>query len=725
MKTGTFGESDVAFDGAARDETTGPETGERRRPGEPDTPSPADSPAAEPISSENPCLDRPPLPDPVRALLTEIGRALQREAMYPAGHPALEGSAAKLREFVAPALDGGDEISIDVARDQLSVAGAVTDPGNLILTTLADRLHRHQVSAVRLRGAVGTEEISELLAALNSDPVGAVTPLQDRTWRHIRITFFPYEELRLDTELSADLPAGEQTNVWLAFAQAALDDDAIDLRRSMDTDRLVQRISEASSGEAYCRRVTEHLLAVEETAARESDSSVLESLTSDIVTKLDPRALGQLLEHAGGASVRRQVVSAAASSLSVDAVLKLLLESGRFEERETPDAMWLVFSKLAQRSQRGDAGQQHQAEGLVRRQVLELLTAWETEGFMPADYSSELAAVATTERGSVRREDTSSRTAIEPMQVLQMALETQQPGEAMRRSFDLLIRGDSPDAVLDVIEDTAVDNPAVDNPAARQLRELFVASEFLASKLSEETPDFSLIDRILGVAGVRAASAMLDAIATIESRANRGKVFQRLVKLGPGIGHEVMARLDDTRWYVRRNLLELLYDLGSPDGFSAAPFLEDEHEAVRRAAIRLALGQPADRERAIEAALASDDSRAVTLGLVAAKDGCPPGLAERTADLTLSENHSLELRLHAVRALTNVRSEAALRALIRIARGERRWILFRIFRRSGPPAPLELEALAALRTTWADNADAKKLLSSRRRDAGTKTPAAP
>ena len=89
----------------------------------------------------------------------------------------------------------------------------------------------------------------------------------------------------------------------------------------------------------------------------------------------------------------------------------------------------------------------------MRSQVLELLTAWETEDFMPADYSSELAAVATTERGPVRREDTNSRTAIEPMQVVQMALETHQPGEAMRRSFDLLIRGDSPDAVLDVIED--------------------------------------------------------------------------------------------------------------------------------------------------------------------------------------------------------------------------------------------------------------------------------
>jgi hypothetical protein len=706
MKTGTFGKNDVAFDGAARDETTGSETDERGRPGEPDTPSPADSPAAEPTSSEDPCVDGPELPDEVRALLTEIGRALQREGMYPANHPALEGSAAKLRGFLAPALDGRDEVSINVARDQLSVDGAATDPGNPLLAPLADRLHRHQISALSLRRAVGTEEISKLLAALNSDPVDVVTPLRDQAWRDIRITFFPYEKLRLDTEGTSDIPAGEQTNVWLAFAQAALDDDSIELEDSMDTARVVERISELCPDDAYCRRVAERLLAVEEAVARDSEKgSVVGSLTSDVVATLNPQAVGQLLEQAGGSSARRQLLSAASGSLSVEAVLKLMLEAGRFEERETPDAMWLVFSKLAQRSKRGDAGQQHQASGLVRNQVLELLTAWETDGFMPADYSAKLAAVARAESGTAAREDRSSRTAVGPLRVLQMATETQQLGEAIHRSFDLLVRADSLGSVLDVL-----DGADVDNPAARHLRELIVGPEILSSMLSGQTPDFALVDRILSAMGVRAGPAMLDAIAEVESRADRGRLFQRLVGLGPGIGHEVASRLGDARWYVRRNLLALLDELGSPDGFSAVPFLEDEHEAVRRAAIKLALKQPADRERAIEAALASDDARAVILGLVAAKDACPSGLAERVANLMLSEDHSQDLRLHAVRALASVSSEAALRALIRIARGERRWIFLR---RSGPPTPLELEALAALRAHWADKPEAKKVLSRR------------
>lgn len=718
MKTGTFGDSDVASDAAARDETTGSETDEHGRAGEQAAPSPADSSAAEPISSEDPCVDGPELPNEVRALLIEIGRALQRESMYPTDHPALEGSAAKLREFIAPALDGREEISINVARDRLSVDGAVTDPGNLTIASLADKLHRHQISAVSLGRAVETEEISELLGAVNSDPTGVVAPLRGRAWRHIRITFFPYEQLRLDTEGASDLPAGEQTNVWLAFAQAALDDDSIELEDSMDADRVAERISELCTDEAYCRRVAERLLAVEQAVGRDPENgSILGSLTSDVVTSLKPQALGQLLEHAGGSSARRQLLSSAASSLRVEAVLKLLLEARRFEERETPDAMWLVFSKLAQRSERGDADQQHQASGLVRDQVLELLTAWETDEFMPADYSTELATVARTGSRTVERKDPSSRTSIGPMRVLKMAIESQQPGNAIRQAIDRLIRDDSLEAVLEIAEDTTVDNEA-----ARQLRELIVEPETLASIMFDDTPDFSLIDRMLGVAGVRAAPALLDAISEIESRANRGKLFKRLVELGPGIGPDIVARLDDERWYVRRNLLALLDDIGPPEGFSAIPFLDDEHEAVVRAAIKLVLRQPDDRERAIQAALASGDSRAVVLGLVAAKDGCPPGLADSIADLALSEDHSQELRLHAVRALAGVRSEGALQALLSIARCGRRWF---ILKRSGPLTPLELEALDALRTTWTDNARATKVLLSRRRDAGMKAPAAP
>lgn len=707
MNTGIFGESDVAFEVAARNEKTGSETDERARREEPDAASPADSSAQEPQSSEDPCIDGPELRDEVRALLVEIGRALHREAMYPADHPALEGSAAKLREFVAPALEGRDEISINVARDQLSVDGAVTDPANPILAPLADTLHRHQVSALSLSGAVSTEEISALLAALNSDPAGPAAPLEDRAWRHIRIVFFPYEQLRLDTEETADLPAGEQTNVWLAFAQAALDDDSIDLEASMDADRLVARISELCPEERYCRRVAERLLAVEQAIARDPDQgSALGALTSDVVEKLDPQALGQLLQHAGSSPARRQLLSAAARSLRVEAILKLLLEAKRFEERETPDAMWLVFSKLAQRSERGDAGQQRQAAGLVRDQVLELLTAWETDEYMPADYSAELARVAGKDGPLTRPEDPGARTAITPLRVLQMAVEARQPGDSIRRAVELLMREDAFDALLGVIE-----GAAGDNPAARQLAESMAEPDILAITLCAEAPDFSLVDRLLGLVGVGAAAAMLDAISEGESRANRGRLFRRLVGLGAGIGAEVVSRLDDERWYVRRNLLALLDEIGeTPDGFSAVQFLDDEHEAVRLGAIKLVLKDVEGREQAIEAALSSDDPRAVILGLVAAKDGCPSGLAERVAALASAEDGSQELRLHAVRALAGVRQEDALQALLRIARGERRWF---VLKRSGPPTPLELEALAALRTTWADNAQARKLLSSR------------
>ncbi|MEE9576380.1 MAG: hypothetical protein V3W35_03125, partial [Gemmatimonadota bacterium] len=67
------------------------------------------------------------LPADVRALLTELARALHRQAMYPPEHPALRGSSVALAELVNEVLDDTPEIAIHVGRNQLAVEGALSD----------------------------------------------------------------------------------------------------------------------------------------------------------------------------------------------------------------------------------------------------------------------------------------------------------------------------------------------------------------------------------------------------------------------------------------------------------------------------------------------------------------------------------------------------------------------------------------------------------------------
>ena len=123
--------------------------------------------------------------------------------------------------------------------------------------------------------------------------------------------------------------------------------------------------------------------------------------------------------------------------------------------------------------------------------------------------------------------------------------------------------------------------------------------------LSVEPPDLVLLDRILAIVGFDAAAPLLDELATSRSRTVRRALLERLGKMGPAIATDVMARLDDQRWFVVRNLLALLEDWPEhPPEFTAMPYAIHPDPRVRRQALKLQLKMPAEREQAIAGALA-------------------------------------------------------------------------------------------------------------------------
>jgi len=86
--------------------------------------------------------------------------------------------------------------------------------------------------------------------------------------------------------------------------------------------------------------------------------------------------------------------------------------------------------------------------------------------------------------------------------------------------------------------------------------------------------------------------------------------------MGAEIAPFVIARLDDSRWYVTRNLLALLEELGPPPaGFSAAPYMRHADARVRWQAVKLQLKLPAERDEALIAGLRDQDPRTLRLAL--------------------------------------------------------------------------------------------------------------
>ncbi len=654
------------------------------------------------------------LPADVLALLTELARALHRQAMYPPEHPALHGSSVALAELVNEVLDDIPDIAIHVGRNQLVVEGALSDPNNPALASLANQLHRHHVASLALSREIEPDEVAELLAVLSADPhQDAASPLSEKAWPHVRITLLQYDRQTLDERVS--LPTGELGSVWLALAHSALADDGVDPAEATDASGLARDIEARCTDDAYARSVTQNLLEVERTIERSpGETSELQELVSNLVESLDSEALRTLLQRGTNTTERRELLAGASKTFQAGALVKLLREVAELDDCEIPHSVWLMLTKLARHAEQGLPDRRSHASEVVRKQVLELLANWDVSTSAPSDYANVLEAMSADGSAKTAHDAGSSRISVEAARILQMGIEVERVEGPVLEGFSEMVREGAIAELLDVLEEAPAENPAVQELWAQLER-----PEVLASLLDRGPLDLDVIDRLIDLLGVAAAPPLLDALAESESRAVRSQLLRRLADLGPGIGPEVVQRLDDERWFVRRNLLSLLDDLGrSPEGFTAAPYLEDENEGTRLAAIKLLLREPSERARAVAAALQCDDSRTVILGLLAARGDLPKDQVGRIVALALAEENSREVRVHAIRALNEVRSDVALEALIQIALGKRRWTLRR---RVAGRSAVGREVLAVLGSTWGDNPRAKRVLRRAGHSKGTGT----
>ena len=134
-----------------------------------DSPSSTAAPAplqrAEPQAAAQPGLGRE-----AADFLIELSVTLQKRAMYPPGHPYLKTSTERLMRR-AEVLLGKVPIAVfGIARDQMVVDGAATDPRNNIFSELADRLHRHRLATLRIIRGITDSELDRLVTLLCAEP---------------------------------------------------------------------------------------------------------------------------------------------------------------------------------------------------------------------------------------------------------------------------------------------------------------------------------------------------------------------------------------------------------------------------------------------------------------------------------------------------------------------------------------------------------------------------
>jgi len=649
--------------------------------------------------------------------LIELSIALHKHAMYPEGHPSLSPAAAGVTRRAALLLEDRATVSLGVARNQLVIEGVATDPKHPVLRELAGRLHRHHLGAITFRRGVEEGEVADALRTLaveaerTGQPLGLGPRERLATWPHVQLHALTYERLELTDEAGRS-PAGEgdarAAQLWVGLARAALATAPEDTRPpSTEPAVIAQAIDQHSKAEAtgYDQVIVGYLLqiAAELKTAGSTEAAALRRRTSRLIRTLKPETLQRLVGMGGDFAQRRQFVSDAADGMAVDAVLDILKAAAETSHETISHSLVRLLSKLAVHAEAGAAPVRPQADAALREQVQRLLAGWTLPDPNPGAYGAALHRMARAAPAGVPRTD---HHATEPDRLVAMALEIGTMGPRLPAAVGRVVAEGRLAQLLDALE-----GGAADTAAAATVRAQIATAGAVQQIVARAPIDFKLLERLVPLVGAAAAPPLLAALAVAESRGARRGLLAQLAKMGAEIAPFVIARLDDSRWYVTRNLLALLEQLGPPPaGFSAAPYMRHTDARVRWQAVKLQLKLPAERDEALVVGLRDQDPRTLrlALGLAVALQACPdtavPLLVNRAIDRTLPG----DLRALAVRALGYTRAPAALETLLQITAGGRT-----LFGRGklAAKSPELLVALAALATGWRHDPRARARLA--------------
>jgi hypothetical protein len=656
------------------------------------------------------------------AFLVEISIALHKHAIYPDGHPSLEPAAARVTARAERLLEGRPTIAFGVARYQLIIDGVATDPNQPVLRRLAETLHRHHLGAMSILSGVEIGEIASALDALAVEVGPGVPPLglapagRLPDWPHVRLHPLTLERLELIDD-AAPAPDGSDGQVggraaqlWIGLASAAIaSDPALELETlALEPATVAKAIDDHTGAVGYDQVIVGYLLQIadELKSVSGADLGALRRRTARLIAALRPETLQRLVIMGGDLAQRRAFVRGATSGMAVDSVVKILKAAADAGGQTISHGLVRMLSKLATHAELGPEHLRPVADVALREQVDRLLSGWTLDDPNPDAYGRTLQYLATLAHPDPEREDNPRPDdEADPLRILQMSLEVGASGPLVERALDRAIDAGHLRSLCWLLSSL----PPESGKVADSFRKKLTAPSTIATLVAQEPLDVESLDAMLPAISIDGYEVLLDALMTTDNRTTRRKLLDLLPLTVLDVAPLIVAKLEDERWYVQRNLLLLLERLRRvPPGFSATPWTRHPDARVRYQALALQLTLPEERESALRGALEDRDERVARLGLLAYQQRSSRSVTSLVAHIAMRPRVTDELRIHAVRALGQSGERAALDTLLRLADGGKS-VLGKP--KLAPCTPIVLAAVQAIADAWSTDRQASDILA--------------
>jgi hypothetical protein len=605
----------------------------------------------------------------ITPVLREFVNALAKSSMYPAGHRFAIQTAEQFTEHLAVALEARGTITLGFTPRALLLDGAAIDPLPLPFRQFGQRLHRRNVGTIQLSPGISVEEVSQMLEALTAGDAGEAVGREGLRLAHVRIEPLVYEVLAFGGDGIVDQELDEV--FWSRLVEAAFGLRLAEGAPVPTAAQLAAAINErATESPEGARRVFEALSAFASALAARGDRNVGSARRRfvDVLSALSRPATTRVMGAAPTRVQRRRFMRETLEQVPPALLLQLLESVAEADGEPISSHLRWLLGKLA-----GSEGSQRAlADGVFATEIMGLMETW--DGVTDeSEYTDD------------------PRLAAEHSRTVQLGLEI---GRADPMVLTAARRLSERGYLSEVLQ--AVDQPGNDPDVSRTIAAAVLDADLLRRLISESSPDWSLVERVVTHTGISAVPTLLNGLDSSEDRTTRRRMLDLLVRIGSGAEAVLLDRLAGAEWHLTRNILAVLSQMPNVVGIERVlPLMRDPEPRVRLEALKVLLRSPTTRRQAVAEALESGEPGLVRTALASLAGSCPPELVAPVLGVLQMQDE--DARMQAIRLIGDSDNPLVVGPLLALVRERggflRRWRLL-------PKSPVMLSALGVLAKRW-------------------------
>ncbi len=605
----------------------------------------------------------------VAAVLREFINALAKAAMYPPGHQLSIRTATQFADRLAEVLETRGTLTFGFTPKALLVDGSAIEPLPTHFRQFAQRMHRRNVGTIQFSPGIPVDELATMLRALASPDAAETVGRDGLRLPHSRAEPLVYEVLAF-----GDTGSGEQDFdevFWSRLVEAAFGYRLAEGTPVPTASQLAAAINErATESPEGARRVFEALAAFASALAARGERSVGTARRRfvEVLTALSRPATTRVMAAAPTRVQRRRFMRETLEQVPPTLLLQLLEAVAEADGEPISSHLRWLLGKLA-----GTEGSnQATPDGSFATEVMGLIEQWD-------GIADDIGY----------RDD--PRLAAEHSRTLHLGLEVGVASEAVIAAAERLAGHGH---LFEVLQ--AIDAPGNYAEVTRTIAAAVLDTEVLEKLLSDPSPDWALVERVVHHIGTGAVGPLLDGLDSAQDRTWRRRMLDLLVSIGPRGEPELLSRLETAEWHLARNILTVLGhypEMSAPS--QALPRLRDPEPRVRLEALKVLLRSPSTRRTAVTEALESGEPPLVRTALASLGGNCPPELVAPVLGVLMMPDEDAQMQ--AIRLIGDSDNPLVVGPLLDLVR-ERRGFLRRWKLRN--KSPVMLSALGSLARRW-------------------------